>query len=157
MNARSLSFIAALALASTPLIAMQGASQGGTQTPPPTAPAKPAETKADAKLAPLTAATLAGKWTLSLSTGSGQSDSTLDIKADPKDAKKISGTIASQMGETAFQGDVTDGKMTLSFVYNGGGTEVTIAIVGTQQKDGSLAGTLSFGQGEIPWTAVRSK
>jgi hypothetical protein len=45
--------------------------------------------------------------------------------------------------------------LTLSFVYNGGGNELTIAIVGTQQKDGTLAGTLSFGQGEIPWTAVK--
>jgi len=154
MNRRSLSFIAALALASAPLIA----SQGGAQTPPPTAPAKPAEAKAEAKLAPLTAATLAGKWTLSLETGSGSSESTLDIKADPKDAKKVTGTITSQLGEAQFQsGEVVDGKLTLSFVYAGGGNELTIAIVGTQQKDGTLAGTLSFGQGEIPWTALRSK
>ncbi len=31
---------------------------------------------------------------------------------------------------------------------------MSVTFVGTLQKDGSLAGTLEFGQGEIPWTAV---
>ena len=130
-----------------------------SQTPPPqqTPPATPAEAKTEAKAAPLTAAGLAGKWTLTVQTGSGTTDSTVELKADPKDAKKFTGTITSQMGTADLTGEVVDGKFTFAFPFNSGGGEMMLTFAGTQQKDGSLAGTLNFGQGEIPFTAVKTK
>lgn len=144
---------ATLVLAVMPAVSAQGQSQ----TPPP-APSKPepkADPKPDAK--PATAATLAGKWTVSVETPQGAMESSLDLKADPKDAKKVAGTIVSQMGEAAVEGEVVDGKLTFWITIDGGGGNMSVTFVGSLQKDGSLAGTFNFGQGEMPWTAVRVK
>lgn len=131
-------------------------AQGQSQTPPP-APSKPQEPKPEPKsdAKPTTAATLAGKWTVSVETQQGAMDSSLDMKVDPKDAKKVIGTIASQMGEAAVEGEVVEGKLTFWITIDGGGGSMSVTFVGTLQKDGSLAGTFNFGQGELPWTAVR--
>jgi hypothetical protein len=145
--------IIALALTAAPVLA----SQGGTQTPPPTNPANPTEKKPDAKPATLTVATLAGKWNVSVDAGSGPIESTLEVKADANDPKKFTGSITSQMGDATLKGEVVDGKVTFSFTMNGGSGEMSVAFTGTQQKDGSLAGTLNFGQGDIAWTAVKAK
>ena len=124
------------------------------QNPP--AP-KQAETKSDSKPAALTAATLAGKWSVTVQAQSGPIESTLDVKTDPKDEKKFTGTIVSQLGEATLQGNVTDGKITFAFTMNANGSDLNVAFTGTQQKDGSLAGTLNFGQGDVNWTAVKAK
>jgi hypothetical protein len=136
------------------------AARAQTQTPP---PPKPPETKpeskpdAKAEAKPATPASLAGKWTVSVETGQGPLESALELKADAKEPKKVTGTIISQMGEAAVEGEVVDGKLTFWITINGGGGELSVTFVGTQQKDGSLAGTFNFGQGEMPWTAVRVK
>ena len=127
------------------------------QTPPPQQTPTPAESKSETKPAVLTAAGMAGKWTLTVQTGNGTSDSTLELKADPKDTKKFSGTITSQMGTANLTGEVVDGKFSFAFPFQSGGTEMSLTFSGTQQKDGSLSGTLNFGQGEIPFTAVKAK
>jgi hypothetical protein len=157
MNTRSLSLsiiaTAAIALATAaPIVAQQ--TQGAAQNPP---VPKPAETRSDAKPATLSAATLAGKWTANIDAQSGPVEAALDIKADPKDEKKFTGTISSQIGEAALQGNVADGKLTFTFTMNANGTDLNVSFTGAQQKDGSLAGTLNFGQGDVNWTAVKAK
>ncbi|HEX5070752.1 MAG TPA: hypothetical protein VFV78_11115 [Vicinamibacterales bacterium] len=37
------------------------------------------------------------------------------------------------------------------------GQDIPVAFAGTVQKDGSLAGTLDYGQGPVNWTAVKQK
>jgi len=128
-----------------------GGSYFFQQVPPPPPAPKPEAAK------PATAATLAGKWEVSVETANGAMPASLDIRADPKDAKKITGTISSQAGEAAFEGEVMDGKMSVWFKMNANGTEISVTLAGAPQKDGSMAGTLNFGQGEIPWTAIREK
>lgn len=149
----SLITAAALALATAaPLTARQ--SSTGAQNPP---VPKPAETKSDAKPASLTVAALAGKWTATIDAQSGPVESTIDIKADPKDEKKFSGTISSQIGEASLTGNVADGKLNFTFIMSANGTDLNVSFTGTQQKDGSLAGTLNFGQGDVNWIAVKAK
>ena len=131
-----------------------GGSYFFQQVPPPPPAPKP-DPKSDAK--PATAATLAGKWDVSVETANGAMPASLDIKADPKDAKKITGTIASQAGEAAFEGEVVDGKLSIWFKMSANGNDLSVTLAGAPQKDGSMAGTLNFGQGEIPWTATREK
>jgi hypothetical protein len=156
MKIRLLASLMAATLAVAVLPAVSAEAQ--SQTPPP-APAKPQdpkpEPKPDAK--PATAASLAGKWTVSVETQQGAMESSLELKADPKDASKVTGTLVSQMGEAAIAGEVVDGKLTFSITFDGGGGSMSVTFVGTLQKDGSLAGTFNFGQGEMPWTAVRVK
>jgi hypothetical protein len=129
------------------------------QTPPPqTKPDPKPEPKPAAKPnAKVTAATLAGKWSVNVETSNGPMESALELKADPKDAKKLAGTIVSQMGEAPIEGEFAEGKLTLWLTMNANGSEMSVTFTGEVQKDGSLSGTLDFGQGAIPWTAVRVK
>jgi hypothetical protein len=84
----------------------------------------------------------------------GAVESTLDLKVD---GKKVSGTLQSQMGNTTVEGEIAEGKLTFWFSMDANGQTLNITFVGTSQKDGSLAGTLSFGQGDLNWTATKAK
>ena len=84
----------------------------------------------------------------------GAVETTLDLKVD---GKKVAGTITSQMGEAKVEGEIADGKLTFWFSMDANGQTLNITFVGTSQKDGSLAGTLSFGQGDLNWTATKAK
>ena len=123
------------------------AAQGGGQSAPPQS--KP-EQKGEAKSAP----SPAGKWDVSVQSQQGQMASTLDMKLD---GKKVTGTMASQMGESPVAGEFADGKLRFSITVqtNNGGIEVVFN--GAFKEDGSLAGTLDYGQGPTNWTATRVK
>jgi hypothetical protein len=136
---------------------MPAAVRGQAQTAP---PAKPQESKPEPKpedAKPATAATLAGKWTVHIESPQGAMESNLEMKADPKDAKKVAGSFVSQFGEAVVEGEVIDGKLTFWITVDAGGGGMSVTFIGAPQKDGSLAGTFNFGQGEMPWTAVRVK
>jgi len=85
----------------------------------------------------------------------GAVDSALDLKLD---GKKVAGTISSQLGESKIEGELADGKLTFWFTMDMNGQALNLTFTGTQQKDGTLAGTLSLaGQGEMTWTGTRAK
>ena len=146
--------VAALAIAATPVTAIASSQ---TLTHRTTGPwqGKPEQQKPEPTKAP--AAGVAGKWAVNIAGPSGAVESSLDLKADPKDAQKITGTIASQMGEAALTGTFVDGKLTFAFSMDANGQQLNVTFNGALQKDGSLAGTLSFGQGDLTWTATRAK
>lgn len=115
------------------------------------------ETKIDT--VPVTAANLAGKWTINVDTPVGRRPFSIEIKVDPKDAQKVTGTITTMVSKDAIEGEVVTGQLTFWFssVDPTGNTD-RITFVGTMLKDRSLAGTLNFGQGSpMPWTATRDK
>jgi CubicO group peptidase (beta-lactamase class C family) len=120
------------------------------------APGNSADTKVDVT-AP--AASLIGKWTLTAETAVGPRPFWLDLKIDPKDPKKLTGTITTLATKDVVEGEVVAGAVTFWFSSvgpDGGAVRVTFA--GTAQKDGALAGTLSLGQSALmPWRAVRGK
>ena len=122
------------------------ANAGQAQGQPPTQ-AKP-EAKTEA------ASPFAGKWNVNVQNPNGTVDSTMDLKVD---GKKVTGTLSSQMGDAKLEGEVADAKLTVWFSMDANGQTLNITFVGTVQKDGSLAGTLSFGQGELNWTATKAK
>src|SRR5262252_9269234 len=59
---------------------------------------------------------VAGKWNMSVDTPSGTLPSELNLKLD---GKKVTGTIASQMGEAPIEGEFADGKLSLSMSFQG--------------------------------------
>ena len=134
-------------LATLAFAAVTVAAQGGGQSAPPQS--KP-EQKGEAKAAP----TPAGKWNVSVQTQQGEMASTLDLKLD---GKKVTGTMASQMGESQVAGEFAEGKLKFSVTVqsNSGGIEVVFNAA--FKEDGSLAGTLDYGQGPANWTATRFK
>lgn len=131
---------ATVALAALPLAAQQ------TSKPD---PAKP-EPKTEAKEAP----TPAGKWSMSITTDQGDRQATLDIKLE---GKKVTGSLASEMGEAPIAGEFAEGKLVFSMTMQTGNGDFQIGFTGGLKEDGTLAGTLDFGQGALNWTAARIK
>ena len=133
----------AIALAAAPLVAQQAQSQGQGQGE------KPAPNK-EARAAP----TVAGKWSMNIHMEQGARQATLDVKLD---GTKVAGAIASEAGETAIAGSYVEGKLVFSMTMQTGNGDLQIGFNGALKDDGSLAGTLDYGQGAINWTAVRMK
>ena len=129
---------AAFAFATSTLIAAQQAD------------APKQEAKPDAKAT----TGVAGKWVLSMETPNGTMSPGLDLKVD---GKKVTGTLTSPQGEVAVAGEFADSKLALTASFQGNGGEMTLTFSGTLKADGTMAGTMAFPQGEIPWTAARPK
>jgi glucose/arabinose dehydrogenase len=127
--------------------AQQGPPQGQTQSKPDPKPEAKPEATPDI-------ATVAGKWNVNIETPNGAIQSALELKVD---GKKVAGAISSQMGEAVLEGEIAEGKLTFWFTMDANGTSISVTFAGTMQKDGSLAGTLEYGQGDVPWTATRVK
>lgn len=110
--------------------------------------------KQDPKAEAKAPATVAGKWILALETQNGTMNPTLDLKVD---GKKVTGTLSSPQGDVAVTGEFAESKLTLNMSFQGNGGEMQLTFAGTLKADGTLAGTMSFPQGELPWTATRPK
>jgi hypothetical protein len=136
----------ALALAvafATALSAQQPQSQAGP--------------KPEAKPDPTAATSVAGKWNMSIDGPQGAMAAYLTLKIDEKDAKKVAGSIASDMGEQVIEGEWAEGKLTFWLSMSGGSGDFSITFQGAMKEDGSLAGTFDFGQGAMNWKATRAK
>ena len=140
------SAIVAIALASG--VSVVVASQA-SQSNPPSQEQKPAP-KTDEKAA----ASVAGNWTMSLETPNGTMTPGLVFK---QDGKKVSGTLSSPQGEAPLAGEYAEGKLTFNVSYQGNNGQMDLAFVASLKPDGTLAGTMNFGQGELLWTAARVK
>ncbi len=141
-----ISTIAALAMASG--VSVVVASQASPSNPPSQEqkPAPKGEEKA--------AASIAGKWTMSLETQNGTMTPGLDFK---QDGKKVSGTLSSPQGDAPLAGEYAEGKLTFNVSFQGNNGEVQLVFAASLKPDGTLAGTMNFGQGEMTWTASRVK
>ena len=141
---RFISAVVALGLAvgGSALVAQaQSGAQGQEQKPAP---------KADEKAA----ASVAGKWTMSLETQNGTMTPGLDLK---QDGKKVTGTLASPQGEAPLSGEYADGKLKFNVSFQGNNGQMDLVFVASLKPDGTLAGTMNYGQGELSWTAARAK
>jgi len=99
-------------------------------------------------------ASVVGKWTMDIDTPHGKMSLAVDLKADPKDAKKIVGTLASdQLGTMTLTGEVTDGK--LRFDFSGGPGEM--AFVGKLKDADTMNGILSAHNGDTAAVLTRVK
>jgi hypothetical protein len=91
-----------------------------------------------------------GKWTLTSEVDrGGPSVLTLAIEG-----KKATGRLVGPSGDLPLTGEYADSTLTFSVVYD---AQITVVFTGKPQQDGSLAGTMEYGQGPKAWTAVRLK
>jgi len=97
-----------------------------------------------------TAPSIAGKWAMVVSLTSGDTQSTLDLKLD---GRKVSGTIASNNGTFPISGEFADGKLTFVMDYNG---QTTVNFAGSLKEDGTMTGTMDYGQGAVNWKAQKA-
>lgn len=93
-----------------------------------------------------------GKWTLQADTPHGKMALALELKRDPKDAKKLVGTMASDgMGEFTVTGEFVEGKLT--FDVKGGPSEMTFA--GKFKDKDTLSGVMSGHAGDMAVIGTR--
>jgi len=96
------------------------------------------------------AASIAGKWTMTVNVASADRVSTLDLKLD---GPKVSGTCTAPSGEFPIKGELVDGKLTFTMDYQ----NLKLVFTGGLKDDGALAGTMEYGQGPNDWRAERIK
>lgn len=98
------------------------------------------------------AADVSGAWTVNIDSPQGAVEATLTLK---QDGDKITGTLASQMGEAPVTGTMKDDTITFTMSMDAGGGPMTLvykAKVAADKMDGSLD---LAGQGEIKFTATK--
>ena len=129
----------ALAIAVTVALTLSVASLWAQSTPPAPAPPGAGETKP---------ASVAGAWALTVDLENPNASSTLEIKLE---GKKVTGSI---VGANTFEivGEYAEGKLSFSIQYN---PETTVRFVGQLKEDGTLSGTLEYGEGPVNWRAKR--
>jgi hypothetical protein len=95
---------------------------------------------------------VAGKWVLDVDSPQGvmKVDLVLDVSGEA-----LKGTIASEMGESAFTGTVKDGAVKFTFDMSGPQGPMTIVTSGTVSGD-AIKGEMDYGQGVAPFTGKRA-
>lgn len=97
--------------------------------------------------------TIAGHWTLEVDSPQGLMKVGLMLNVD---GEALKGTIASEMGESAFTGTVKDGAITFTFDMSGPQGPMTITTKGTVTGD-DIKGEMDYGMGVAPFTGKRSE
>jgi len=96
---------------------------------------------------------ISGKWTLDVDSPQGATKVDLVLNVD---GETVKGTIASEMGESAFTGTAKDGTVSFSFDMAGPQGPLTIttkaAVTGDEMK-----GEMDYGMGVAPFTGKRAE
>jgi hypothetical protein len=106
-----------------------------------------------APLAALAQATdVAGAWDVTLSTPQGDNNVNITFK---QDGDKITGILATPMGEVPLTGTATAGNLKVAGNFDAGGTALEMTFTAKVTGD-ALAGTVKFGDfGEFPFSGKR--
>jgi hypothetical protein len=107
--------------------------------------------------APVTAATIAGKWTMSIDTPIGVQTRVLTVALD---GKKLTGGMSREDGsaDDKVEGECADGKLTFTMTFEGPHGSMSLFFNGAVAKDGSLSGHATLeGADTVDWTATRIK
>lgn len=93
-----------------------------------------------------------GKWALDVDSPQGMMKVDLVLNVS---GETLKGTIASEMGESAFTGTVKDGALKFTFDMSGPQGPMTIVTSGTVSGD-AIKGEMDYGQGVAPFTGKRA-
>ena len=99
------------------------------------------------------AATVAGKWTLTVDGGGPHGNVAMGLTLT-QDGSRVTGTFASPHGDIPVDGDYTDGTLKLSTT---GDNDSRITFEAKLKDDNTLEGYLSSPMGDMRWTATRNK
>jgi hypothetical protein len=95
-----------------------------------------------------------GVWDMSVETPNGTIENVATLK---QEGEKLSGTIASQMGEIAMEGTVVGDEIKWVLNIDMGGQQVAIAFAGKVDGE-AMAGVFEMGgMGTAAWTAKKRK
>lgn len=96
---------------------------------------------------------VAGRWTLEVDSPQGVMKVGLTLNVD---GEALKGTIASEMGESAFTGSVKEGAISFSFDMSGPQGPMTITTKATITGD-DMKGEMDYGMGVAPFTGKRTE
>jgi hypothetical protein len=97
---------------------------------------------------------VAGKWDVVFKTPQGDFPATATLTAD---GAKLSGTLGSQLGETAVTGTLDGTKISLSLVVNSPQGDLNVSMTGEVMGD-SINGMADVSaMGQMEWSAKRAK
>jgi len=113
-----------------------------------------AEAGATAAAGPTTAASpnVTGAWAMQVETPNGSGTPTFTFK---QEGEKLSGQYKGLFGEAPVTGTVKDNKIEFSIKVEAQGQPMTLTYSGTIEKDGTMKGTVSVGDGSGTWTGKR--
>ena len=95
-----------------------------------------------------------GVWDMSVETPNGVIENVATLK---QEGEKLTGTIASQMGEIAMEGTVVGSEIKWILNIDMGGQQMAIAFAGKVEGE-SMAGLFEMGgMGSASWTAKKRK
>ena len=98
------------------------------------------------------AASVAGKWTLSVNAGP-HGDFTMGLTLK-QEGTSVSGTFSSPHGDMAVAGEFADGALKIATTQ--GSEDEKIYFQATLNEDGTLSGYMSSPMGDMKWTASRA-
>jgi hypothetical protein len=104
-------------------------------------------------LAVTAAGNVAGKWTMTVDTGSAHGITTMGLTLK-QDGKTLSGTFHSPHGDLAVTGEFTEDTLRLSTSAN---AEMSVTFSAKLRDDGTLAGYLSTSRGDMKFTAEKAR
>lgn len=96
---------------------------------------------------------VAGHWTLEVDSPQGMMKVGLMLNVD---GDALKGTIASEMGESAFTGSVKDGAISFTFDMSGPQGPMTVTTKATVTGN-DIKGEMDYGMGVAPFTGKRSE
>jgi hypothetical protein len=95
-----------------------------------------------------------GVWDMSVETPNGTIENVATLK---QEGEKLTGTLASQMGEIAMEGTVVGNEIKWVLNIDMGGQQVSIAFAGKVEGE-TMAGVFEMGgMGTAGWTAKKRK
>jgi hypothetical protein len=95
-----------------------------------------------------------GTWNASISTQNGTQAATLKLQ---KSGDKMTGTIASDMGQTEVEAQVKDKTLTVWFNFPANGNVIPIEMTGTLDGDSLKGSFMAAGSPMGDWSATRAK
>ena len=101
-----------------------------------------------------TAADATGTWNATFNTQNGAIPAQLKLQ---KSGDKITGTIASQEGQTPVEAEVKGKSLTVRFNYTANGQAIPVEMVGTIDGDTAKGTMTASGNAAGDWSATRTK
>jgi len=104
--------------------------------------------------APAEKVDVTGVWDMTVETPNGPIQNVGTLK---QEGEKLTGTMASQMGEVALEGTVVGNEIKWILNIDMGGQQMSIAFAGKVEGD-KMTGLFEFsGMGSLAWSAVKRK
>ncbi len=98
---------------------------------------------------------ITGRWTMDVQSQLGSGTPVFELE---QEGETVTGTYQGQLGESPVAGTVKESRIELNIKVEAMGQKLTIQYMGTLEEEGSMKGTVKFGDfGEGTFTGKKQK